>query len=96
LKRRRALLTLKQQLHTAQSALDLSDARDHAHLIENVGRGFVSVVALRNREHESFAAQRRFYRSQCSRPASRDWRSETGEDHGSAQREDRQGLALSH
>ena len=52
----RAHLALQQQLHAAKAALDLTDARDYAHLIQNVRRRFVGVVTLRDREHETLAA----------------------------------------
>jgi hypothetical protein len=96
LQRSRAHLALQQQLHTPESALDLTDARDHTHLIKNVRRRLVGVVALRDGEHESFAPQRCLDRPQRTRPTCRDRRGEPRKNHGAAQREDRQGLALSH
>jgi hypothetical protein len=50
-----ALLPLQQQLDSAQTALNLSDARYYAHRIEDVGRRLFGVVALRNRENEPVA-----------------------------------------
>jgi hypothetical protein len=42
-------------LDSAKSALNLSDARDYAHRIKDVGGGLFGVVALGDREHEPVA-----------------------------------------
>jgi hypothetical protein len=83
-------------LNTAEAALDLPDARYHAHRVEDVRRRFIRVIALCNREHQAVGFQRRFDRAQRSRSASRNRRGEAWKDHGSAKRKDRKGLALSH
>src|SRR5688500_5702524 len=93
---RRALLALKQQLHAAESALNLADLGDDAHRVENLGRRLVGVVALRHGEHETIAAQGGLDRTQGSRAAGGDRRREAGEDDRSAKRENWQYLPLSH
>ena len=59
LERGRALLALEQELHAAEAALDLPDAGDDAHRVEDVGRRLVGVVALRDGEDEPVALERR-------------------------------------
>ena len=88
-----ALLALEQELDAAQAALDLPDARDDAHRVEDVRRRLVGVVALRDGEHEPVALERRLDGAQRSRPPRRDRRGEAREDDGPPQRENRQGLA---
>ena len=59
--RRAARLPMQQQLHAAQTALDLADLGDGPHRIENSGRDIIDVLALRDGKNESrFALQRRF------------------------------------
>jgi hypothetical protein len=58
LKRRRALLSLEQKLHAAKPALNLSDARDDAHRVENVRCRLIGVVALRHGKYEAVALER--------------------------------------
>ncbi len=89
LKRRGPLLALQQQLHAAEPALDLPDPRDDAHRVENVWRGLVGVVALRDREDESLVLERGFDRAQRPRPAGRNGRGEARENHRPAQWQDR-------
>ena len=96
LERSRALLALEQQLHAAQAALDLPDARDDAHRVQDVRRRLVGVVALRDGEDEPIALERRLDRAKRSRSAGRDRGGEPRKDHGPAKREDRKRLALSH
>src|SRR4029453_9196316 len=91
-----ALLPLKQKLNATKAALDLADSGYDAHRVENVRRRLISVVALRDREDEAVAFQRRFDRAQRSRSTSRNRRGKARKDHGSAKRKDRKGLALSH
>src|SRR6185437_8439849 len=69
LERRGALLALKQELDAAQAALDLPDARDDAHRVEDVRRGFVSVVALGHGKDESLGFERGLDGAQGPRPA---------------------------
>jgi hypothetical protein len=83
-------------LNTTEAALDLPDSRDDAHRVEDVRRRFIRVIALRDRENQAIAFQRRFDRAQRSRSTSRNRRGEARKDHGSAKRKDRKGLALSH
>ena len=48
---------LQQQLDTAKSPLNLPDARNDAHRVQNICRGFFGIVALRNREHDAIALE---------------------------------------
>ena len=57
LERRRALLPLEQELDAAESALDLADAGDDAHGVENVRRRLVGVIALSNGKNEPVALE---------------------------------------
>ena len=91
-----ALLTLEQELHAAKSALDLSDARDDAHRVEDIGSGLVRVVALRDREHQPVALQRSFDRAEGARPARGDRRREPREDHRPPEGENGERLTLTH
>src|SRR4029079_18231538 len=52
-----ALLTLKQELHAAESALDLPDARDDAHRVEDVWSRLIGVVALCDSEYQPVALE---------------------------------------
>ena len=52
-----ALLTLQQKLHATETALDLTDARNDAHRIQNVRCRLLGVVPLRNRENEAVALE---------------------------------------
>jgi hypothetical protein len=53
LKSGRALLTLQQKLDATEPALNLPDARNYAHRIQNVSSRLLGVVALRNRKDET-------------------------------------------
>ena len=79
LERRRALLALEQELHAAEAALDLADAGDDAHRVEDVRRRLVGVVALRDGEDEPVALERGLDGAQRSRPAGGDRRGEARE-----------------
>jgi hypothetical protein len=96
LERGGALLALQQELHAAEPALDLADAGDDAHRVEDLGRRLVGVVALRDGEDESVALERRLDRPQRPRTSRRDGRGEPREDDRPPQRKDGQGLSLSH
>lgn len=72
LKRSRALLALKQELHATKPALNLSNASDHSHRIKNVGSGLVCIVSLCNREHEALAFQSGFDGAKRTGSAGRD------------------------
>src|SRR5678815_5448596 len=48
-----ALFTLKQELNATEAALNLPDARDDAHRVENVRRRLIRVVALGDRENQT-------------------------------------------
>jgi hypothetical protein len=96
LKRRRALLSLKQELHSTEAALDLPDAGDNAHRVEDFRRRFVGVVPLGDGENEPIALQRRFNGAQGTRPSRRNRGGEAGENHGPPKREHRKRLSLCH
>jgi len=66
-----ALLALQQQLHATEPALDLTDARNHAHRVQDIRRRLLGVVALCNGEHETVAFEGGFDCSQSRRPAGR-------------------------
>jgi hypothetical protein len=51
----RALLALQQQLNASEPALNLSDARNYAHRVQDVRCRFLRVIALRNRKNETIA-----------------------------------------
>jgi hypothetical protein len=63
---------LKEQLHAAQPTLNLSDASDHSHRVENVWGGLVCIVSLRDREYEPLTFERGFDCAQCTGSAGRD------------------------
>jgi hypothetical protein len=96
LKRCGALLPLKEQLYAAEPALNLSDARDNAHRIENVRSGLVCVISLRNGEYEALALERSFDCAQRAGPTSRDRGGQTRKNHCPPKWKDRKSLALSH
>ena len=96
LERRRALLALEQQLHAAEAALDLPDAGDHAHRVEDLRRGLVGVVALRDGEDEPVALEGRLDGAQRPRPAGGDRGGEARKDHRAPQWENGERLALCH
>jgi hypothetical protein len=54
-----ALLALQEKLDAAKAALDLPNARNNAHRVQNIGGWLLGVVALRDREDEAVAFQRR-------------------------------------
>ena len=58
LKTLQSLLAMKQELNSAQSALDLTDPRNDAHRVQDVGRWLIGVVSLRDRENEALAFER--------------------------------------
>ena len=96
LERGRALLALEQQLNAAKAALDLADARDDAHRVEDVRRRLVGVVALRDGEDEPLALERRLDGAKRSRPAGGDRRGQARKDDGPPQRENGKCLASCH
>ncbi len=96
LERSGALFALKQKLDAAEPALNLSDARDDAHRVEDLGRGLVGVVALRDGEDEAIALQRGFDGPQRSRPSGGDGSGEAGKDHRAPQGEHGKRLACCH
>ena len=55
-----ALLTLQQELYAAKPALDLTDARNDTHRVQDVRCWLLGVVALRNGEYETVALEGRF------------------------------------
>ena len=89
-----ALLALEQQLHAAQAALDLADARNDAHRVEDVRRRLVGIVALGHGEHEALAFQRGLDGAKRSRTPCRNWRSQPRENDSSPQGENWQSLAV--
>jgi hypothetical protein len=78
---------LQQQLHAAEAALDLADARNDAHRVQNVGGRLLGVVALRDGEDESVALEGRFDRSQSRRPAGRYRLGKAGKNYSPPERE---------
>jgi len=79
------LLTLKQQLNATKATLDLTDARDNAHRIKNVGGGLFGVVALRDGENETVALQGGLDRSQGRWSAGRNWLGQAWKNYRSPQ-----------
>ena len=96
LQRRGALLALQEQLNTAQTALDLTDAGDDARREKNVRRRLFGVVALGDGKDEPIALERRFNGSQGAGAARRDRCGDAGEHDRPAQRQDGKRLALTH
>jgi hypothetical protein len=64
LKGGRTLLALQQKLYAAQPALDLTDARDNAHRVQDVRRRLLGVVALSDGEHKAVAFKGRLDRTE--------------------------------
>ena len=93
---RGALLTLEQELDATEAALNLANPGDDTHGVQNVGRGLVGVVALRDCEDEAVAFERSLDGPERSRPARRDGRSEARENDRPAEWQDRECLALRH
>jgi hypothetical protein len=91
-----AFLALKQELNAAQSALNLADSGNDAHRIQNLGSGFVRIVALRDREDEAFALERRFDGAKGSRASRGDRCRESRENDSPPQGENWESLALCH
>jgi hypothetical protein len=91
-----ALLALKQQLHSAESALNLSDSRNDPHGVQYVRSGLVSIVALRNGKYESVALEGRLDGAKSSGPARRNRRGESRKDYCSAKWQNGYSLTLSH
>jgi hypothetical protein len=56
------LFTLQEELHATEAPLDLTDARDDAHRVQDIRRRLLGVVALRYRKDESVALQGRLDR----------------------------------
>jgi hypothetical protein len=52
-----SLLTLEQELDTAQAALDLPDSGHDAHGIQDIGRRFFAVIALSHGKNEPVALE---------------------------------------
>ena len=77
-------------------ALDLTDARDHAHRVEDVGRRLVGVVALRDGEDQPVALERGLDGAQGAGPAGGDWGREAREDDRPPKRENGKRLTLTH
>jgi hypothetical protein len=96
LQRCRALLALQEQLDTTQTPLDLPDAGDDAHRIQDLGFRFVRVVALRDGKHQAIALERRFDGAQGARSARGDGIRDAGEDDRSTQWKHGKRLSLSH
>ena len=96
LQRRRALLTLQQQLDAAETTLDLPDARNHAHRVEDVRSGLVGVVALCDGEDEAVALEGGLDGPQRPRPPRGNGGGEARKDHGTPKREHRECLTCCH
>ena len=92
----RALLARKEQLHATQPSLNLSNARYHAHRIQNVGARLVGIIPLRNGKHEPVRLQCRLDCAQGSRSPSRYRRGESRKDYCSAKWQNWYSLTLSH
>ena len=92
----RGALTLQEQLHPAQAALDLTDAGDHARGEENVGRRLLRVVALGDGEDQTVPLECRFDGTQGTRAPRRNRRGDPGEHDSPAKRQDRKSLTLTH
>ncbi len=88
LHRRRALLSLQEQLHAPQAALDLPDARDHPHRVQDVGGRLIHVFPLRDREDETLLLERCLDRAQSPRSARGNRCRAPGEDRRAAKRQD--------
>ena len=91
-----ALLALEQQLHAAEAALDLADARDDAHRVEDVRRRLVGVVALCDGEDESVTLECRLDGAQRPRPPGGDRRRQAGKNDRPPQRQNGECLACCH
>jgi hypothetical protein len=64
LKGRCALLALQQKLDAAEAALDLTNARDYTHRVQNVGGRLLGVVALSDRKYKTVTFERRLDRAE--------------------------------
>src|SRR5439155_20095577 len=91
-----ALLALEEQLYAAETALNLTDARDDTHRVEDVRRRFVGIVALRDGEDEPLAFEGRFDSPKRSRPTRGDRRSQPRKNDGSPEWKNRKCLACCH
>ena len=92
-----APLTVQQELHSGQPALELPHLGDGADRVETVGGNLLGVLALANREDEMLGrGQRSFYGSYRPRSASADRGRDAREQHHVAQWEDREGQSFTH
>src|SRR5208337_459825 len=93
---RGANLTLEQELHAAQTTLNLADPADHAHRVKLLGGWFVHVLALRYCKDQPVSLECRLDGTQCSRPPDPDGNGDPGKDGRSTQRQDRQASTFRH
>ena len=96
LERRRALLALQQELDSTQPALNLPNARNNAHRVQNVRSRFIGVVALCNGEDQPLSFERGFDGAKSARTTGGDGRRQAGKYHCSSKGKNRQSLALGH
>jgi hypothetical protein len=90
------LLALKQKLHSSQATLDLPDAGNDAHRIEDFRRRLIRVVPLCYSEYETVTFERSLDCAKSSRSACRDGSGEPRKDYCSAKRQDGYSLTLCH
>ncbi len=96
LERGGALLTLEQQLNAAKAALDLADAGDDAHRVQDVRRRLVRVVALSHGEDQPLALEGRLDRAERPRPPGGDRHRQPREDDRAPEGENWKSLASCH
>ena len=90
------MLSLKKKLYAAKTALNLSDARDYAHRIQDFRRWLVGVIALSYRKDESIAFECGFDSAECSRSARGNRSGKPRKDYCSAKWENGYSLTLCH
>ena len=91
-----ALFSLQQQLYAAEATLHLADPRNDAGAEQDIGGGLLGVVALRHGEDKPVALERRFDGAQGTGPPGGDGGGDSGKHDRPTQREDGEGLALTH
>ena len=91
------LLTMEEQLHAGEPALELPDLGDRADGVEHVGVHAFDVLPLRDGEDEPLGRrQRGLDGAQRRRTAGADRRGDPWKQHHLAQRQDRQSQSFGH
>jgi hypothetical protein len=90
-------LSMQQQLHSGETPLELSDARDRSDRVQGLGRDVFDVLALRHREHQPLGrGEGGLDRAQRARTAGANRRGDARKEYNLAEGKHRQGEAFSH